>query len=193
MSTSNCPRVTIANPTLCNEGGGGLGSSALIINFDSIYTELTGQTTGFSLNVAQTEITGISGVTETGYDSGFAYKHALKYGKSNYKIENVGFANGNHQYKTTITLYFPAVNSEKIQLLDQANAGKTIILIQDRNDQWLLFGKKYGLDLDTSNLDSGTVADDPNGLTLTFVGYESYPAYVVDTTAVNITSLIVTT
>jgi len=188
MSTT-CPRVTISKSVFCNEGAGGFGSYLYLMNYDSIYT--TGTTTGFSLNTTGTMITGISGLTESGYTSGFAYKYQLKQGKSSYKIENVGAANGILSMKQTLNIVLMGTNVDELKLFYELCAGKVIAIVQDRNDRLLLFGKKFGLEADTSSVDSGVAIEDMAGLTINLVGYETYPAYIIDQNLVNISSIVV--
>lgn len=189
---ATCPRITIQKPIYCNEGSGGFGSYLYLFNYDSIYTTATGVTTGISLDVTGTKVTGLSGVTESGYSSGFMYKYALKTGKSSYKIENTGGANGNVNMKQTLNIVLMGTNVDELKLFSEVTAGKTIAIVQDRNDRLLLFGKKFGLEADTSAVDSGVAVEDMAGLTLVLIGNESYPAYILDS-SVDINDYLVTT
>lgn len=60
---------------------------------------------------------------------------------------------------------------------------RCVVVVKDNNDSWVLYGREYGLMLQTGTATSGTAWGDRNGYTLNFTGAEKELAPFVSTPA----------
>ena len=178
----------------CRNASPGL-SEIYLANYDSLYP--TGGTAGhgFTLNATNSLVIGITGDTEAGYSSGFFYKFIINRENASFKDEaQINIPNGSRIYKPTLTFKITSLSEEVRTVFKELSEATVIAIVKDLEGKYFLIGKDNGLDLSTgSSATTGTAATDFKGVEFTLVGIEDEPFIEIDTAAVSISSLLVTT
>ena len=185
-----CLRINQSILKSCRNASPGVAEFYLC-NYDSIYD--SGSTGGIELNGTETKVVGITGVTESGYTSGFFYKFAVNRESTMFEdIAELNIPNGTCIYKPTLSAKFSTINEEVRTLFAQLSQATVIAIIKDREGKYFLVGKDHGLDMTSgSKVSTGTAATDFKGMEFTLEGLEKEPFIEIDTDAVSIASLIV--
>lgn len=89
-------------------------------------------------------------------------------------------ANGTLYYDQKGTIIINKQNVAVRNELKLLAMNNLVVVIKDNNDTYRLYGRQYGLKLETGAVSTGTAWGDRNGYTLTFAGKEPEPAPFVD-------------
>ena len=130
----------------------------------------------------------ISGRSEPCKDSLGGFKYDLRADGNTFGQATVSDKNAGTTVTTqTITLALKKLDKDSSLQVDLMAKGRPIVVIQDRNDNYLLAGLSEGCDLTGSDINSGGARADFNGYNLTFEAQEGSLAPFLD--AATITAL----
>jgi len=144
----------------CKDSTGGI-VAFYIGNFDATTLSVTANASG--------TVTAITGATVYKYE-------CVKQTSSTTEAIQVSVENGSVVYEQTAVyslLKAEQTKRNEIKLLAQA---LLIVIAQDSNGKYWLYGRTNGADLSEGSALSGTAYTDKNGYDLTFVGREPEPA-----------------
>ncbi len=160
--------LTTGRTEPCKDSIGGVKNAFFIDYVENSFTVSNSQGTGIAV-----------GVTE-------AFKYELRSDTNNDATESMvtNKDTGTSVNTQTVNLRLKkqdAATSNEIKLMAYA---RPIIVVQDRNDVYKVYGMSEGMDLTGSNIQSGSAKADFNGYDLTFTSAEGDMAPILDSATV---------
>lgn len=132
-----------------------------------------------------TSLTEASGVVTTITKSGVFYEFKPTKNSSTADAPFVGdVAAGSRSYNHTVTMQFSKTEASKRNAVLVLGEKATVVIAEDNNGVYSLYGWNRGLDLTESTNPLGTVAGDLNGYTVTLSGEQAQLPFEVDSSII---------